>query len=192
MVPDASHGYEAIADDFARARTPSIGPRVVQRWAQRLHPDTAVLDVGCGNGVPISEALIAMGFTVYGVDASASMIAKFQERFPDANVECSPAEDASFFDSKFDAAVAWGLMFLLPAELQQRVIANIARVVDRHGHFLFTSPNQPCSWMDGMTGLPSLSLGHDAYVRELERNGMVLVGNDEDEGQNYYYFAQKI
>jgi 2-polyprenyl-3-methyl-5-hydroxy-6-metoxy-1,4-benzoquinol methylase len=142
--------------------------------------------------MPISEALIAMGFTVYGVDASASMIAKFKERFPDANVKCSPAEDASFFDRSFDAVVAWGLLFLLPVELQRTVVARIARVVNPRGHLLFTAPREPCSWMDGMTGLPSISLGHEAYVQELGMNGLTLVGNDEDEGQNYYYFAQKI
>ena len=42
-----------------------------------------------------------------------------------------------------------------------------------------------------MTDLPSLSPGHDVYVQELEANGLTLLVNDEDEGQNYYYFARK-
>ena len=37
--------------------------------------------------------------------------------------------------------------------------------------------------------LPSISLGHDAYIQELAAQGLVLVGNDEDIGDNYYYFA---
>ena len=37
--------------------------------------------------------------------------------------------------------------------------------------------------MDGMTGLPSVSLGYDVYAQELAAHGLVLVGNDEDEGQ---------
>ena len=43
-----------------------------------------------------------------------------------------------------------------------------------------------------MTGLPSISLGHDVYVQELAAYGLVLVGNVEDEGQNYYYFPTKL
>jgi hypothetical protein len=45
--------------------------------------------------------------------------------------------------------------------------------------------------MDAMTGLPSISLGHDGYADELANHGLALVGNDEDDGQNYYYFAAK-
>lgn len=33
-----------------------------------------------------------------------------------------------------------------------------------------------------MTSLPSISLGQDAYARELSAHGLTLVGNDEDEG----------
>jgi hypothetical protein len=43
-----------------------------------------------------------------------------------------------------------------------------------------------------MTGLPSISLRHDVYVQELATHGLVLVANDEDEGENYYYFAKKL
>jgi hypothetical protein len=42
-----------------------------------------------------------------------------------------------------------------------------------------------------MTDLPLLSLGNDVYVQELESNGLTLLVNDEDEGQNYYYFARR-
>jgi hypothetical protein len=42
------------------------------------------------------------------------------------------------------------------------------------GHFLFTAPRQACSWLDGMTGLPSISLGHDAYAHELAAHGLVF------------------
>ena len=42
-----------------------------------------------------------------------------------------------------------------------------------------------------MTGLQSYSLGHDAYERELAAYGLQLVGNDVDEGENYYYFTIK-
>ena len=42
-----------------------------------------------------------------------------------------------------------------------------------------------------MTGLGSLSLGHEAYEIALRENGLSLVGNMVDEGENYHYFARK-
>lgn len=190
--PDRSNGYEAIAGDFARARTPTIGPRVVREWAKTLPRGTAVLDLGCGHGVPISQALLEDGFTVYGVDASPTLVSKFRERFPQVQVECSPVEDSLFFSRTFDAIVAWGLMFLLPVETQHSLIGKIAHALNRHGRFLFTSPQQACRWIDGMTGLPSISLGQEVYERELAAQGLALTGNDQDEGENYYYFTVKV
>ena len=51
-------------------------------------------------------------------------------------------------------------MFLLPAGTQLNLIGKVTRALNRHGHFLFTSPREASSWMDTMTGLPSISLGH--------------------------------
>jgi len=159
---------------------------------KRLQPGASVLDIGCGHGIPISEVLLQEGFATYGIDASDTLIAKFRERFPKAIVECSSVEESPFFHRTFDAVLAWGLMFLLPADTQRSVIGKVAHALNPNGHFLFTSPREVCSWMDGMTGLPSLSLGYDVYAQELAACGLQLVGNDEDEGQNYYYFATKL
>ncbi len=191
-MDDKTNGYEAIAVAFTRARDRSIGPRVVKEWAKGLVPGTCVLDLGCGFGAPISEVLLEEGFEVNGVDASATMVAKFRERFPGVRVECCPVEESRFFDRTYDAVVAWGLLFLLPAETQRSLIGKVAGVLNRGGRFLFTSPKEPIFWLDGMTDLPSVSLGHDAYVAEMAAHGMELEGNEVDEGGNYYYFGRKL
>lgn len=117
-VPDESHGYERVAEEFMRTRRPSIGPAVVRRWAGALPAGASILDLGCGSGIPISEALLEEGFSLYGVDASETLIARFRERFPGVPAECGPVEESLFFSRLFDGVVAWGLMFLLPADTQ--------------------------------------------------------------------------
>jgi cyclopropane fatty-acyl-phospholipid synthase-like methyltransferase len=155
-------------------------------------PDgSTVLDLGCGTGVPISQALIERGFNVYGVDASARMIAAFRARFPRIPVECAAVEDSAFFNRTFDGVVAWCLFFLLDAEVQRRLIAKVAAVLPSGGRLLFTAPSQSCSWPDAMTGRTTISLGHEAYQNALEAEGILLVGTHRDEGENHYYFAQK-
>jgi hypothetical protein len=44
--------------------------------------------------------------------------------------------------------------------------------------------------MEGMTRLPSIPLGHEVYEQELAAHGLVLVGNDEDQ-RDHYYFVTK-
>ncbi|HXM69077.1 MAG TPA: class I SAM-dependent methyltransferase [Candidatus Acidoferrum sp.] len=160
-------------------------------WSQTLPERAAVLDLGCGTGVPISQALIERGFNVYGVDASPSMVAAFRAGFPTVPIECAAVDDSDFFGRTFDGVVAWGLFFLLDIEVQRRLIAKVAAVLSGGGRLLFTAPSQSCSWADAMTGRTSISLGQEAYRNVLEAEGMSLVGTHRDEGENHCYFAKK-
>jgi 2-polyprenyl-3-methyl-5-hydroxy-6-metoxy-1,4-benzoquinol methylase len=191
LMTDRSNGYEAIARHFIRARTPTIGPTIVRQWAKRLTAGASILDVGCGYGIPISKTLLEGGFRVYGVDASPTLVDKFREQFPNTHVECSSVEDSRFFDRTFDAVIAWGLIFILPIESQKILIGKVARALNPNGQFLFTATKEPWTWQDNLTDLPSVSLGQEVYEQELAAQGLVLLGNDEDEGGNYYYFATK-
>jgi hypothetical protein len=59
------------------------------------------------------------------------------------------------------------------------------------GRFLFTSSAQACTWLDGLTGRESRSLGADTYRALLSEAGITLVGEHSDEGDNDYYEAAK-
>jgi 2-polyprenyl-3-methyl-5-hydroxy-6-metoxy-1,4-benzoquinol methylase len=191
---DKSNGYEEIAAIFisGRGRNHSgDGASVVAEWSQMLPGGATVLDLGCGTGVPISQALIEHGFNVFGVDASPKIVAAFRASFPAVPVECAAVEDSDFFGRSFDGVVAWGLFFLLDVKVQRRLVAKIAGALRSGGRLLFTAPSQSCSWRDGLTGRTSISLGYEAYCKALEAEGMSLVGTRLDEGENHYYFAQK-
>jgi SAM-dependent methyltransferase len=189
---DRSNGWEAVAHEFVEGRQrSSVGVTTVRTWARWLPVGASILDLGCGSGVPISGALLEDGFAVYGVDASPTLTAAFRERFPRAHVACEPAEDSRFFDRAFDGAVAWGLVFLLPADVQRALIHRVARALRPGGRFLFTSPAQACTWPDLSTRRTSRSLGAAAYERALADADLTLVDTRVDEGENHYYDAAK-
>jgi hypothetical protein len=106
-------------------------------------------------------------------------------------VECAAVEDSDFFARTFDGVVAWGLFFLLDAEVQRRLIKRVAGVLAKRGRLLFTAPKESGSWPDVMTGRSQFSLGYEEYRKALEAEGMLLVGTRRDEGENHYYLAQK-
>jgi 2-polyprenyl-3-methyl-5-hydroxy-6-metoxy-1,4-benzoquinol methylase len=191
--PDRSNGYEGVAEAYIAGRGSGgiVGVAAVRQWAQTLPPGSSVLDLGCGNGVPISRVLMENGLSVWGVDASAKMVAAFRARFPAAPVECSPVEESALFGRAFDAVMAWGLMFLLAPATQELVIRKAAGVLGSGGRFLFTSPPVVCEWADAMTGQTSVSLGAERYIQLLEEAGLTVVGQWEDEGQNHYYLSVK-
>lgn len=191
-APDGSNGYEAAAEDFMSHRTAStIGAATVRQWARLFPRGGAVLDLGCGHGLPISRTLVDEGLTLFGVDASVTMIAAFRARFPEAPAEHGEVQDSRFFGRKFDGVVAWGLMFLLSEDAQAKVIHKVGVALEPGGRFLFTAPQQECEWLDSLTGQRSRSLGSDAYRRLVESAGLILDDEADDEGENHYFFVRK-
>ena len=173
------------------ARDPRTGAAIIREWSRTLPPRSAILDLGCGHGVPISQTLIDEGFTVFGVDASRTLIEAFRKRFPNTFVECAGVEDSEFFQRTFDGVVACGLMFLMPEDSQLLVIHKVARALNPNGRFLFTFPKEIVKWRDALTDRESLSLGAKRYHEILDAEGLDVVGERSDEGGNYYCLAAK-
>jgi SAM-dependent methyltransferase len=108
-----------------------------ERWAAFLHElwgaDGAgvrtVLDVCCGTGLMASE-LIALGYRVVGVDASAAMLARARGLLgPDVALIRETLPDLTI-DGVFDAAVSTfdGLNYLTLAELRSTLMALEGRI----------------------------------------------------------------
>lgn len=188
---DRSRGYDALAEAFIGRRS-DIGSRLVHEWARtRVPPGGRIVDVGCGNGVPITVGLIEQGFEVFATDASARMLEAFRTRFPEVLTSREAIEDGSLFGLEFDAVIAIGLLFLLEEEAQVRAIGNLARAVRPGGRLLFGAPKQKGDWSDNLTQQRSVSLGRQAYIAEIERNGLEFVHCHTDRGDNNYYEAAK-
>jgi SAM-dependent methyltransferase len=191
---DNSNGYEGIATLFLKGRGQAvngIGAPEVRSWARTLPPTATVLDLGCGTGIPISKVLIQEGMTVYGVDGSPTLVKAFRQNFPNTPVVCETVESSLFFNRKFDAVIAWGLLFLLSPDAQATVLQKLANVLHSGGKFLFTAPHQKASWKDAMTGQTSTSLGGKKYKQLLTESGLSLIEEFEDEGENHYYSSVK-
>jgi len=196
-MKDLSNGYESISAEWlatrgnGRTRSNAIGVKEVRRWAKTLPPQSSVIDLGCGPGFPITAVLIEEGLEVFGVDAAPSLVAAFQQNLPGTPVVCESVLESSFFNRKFDAVLSIGLIFLLRADEQRRLIQRFADALVPGGHLLFTAPAEPGIWTDVMTGLQSTSLGAEEYRSQLAAVGLSVTAEYEDEGQNHYFSALK-
>lgn len=171
------------------AQRSATGAATVRHWRRALPADAVVLDLGCGCGEPIAAALLDEGCRIRGVDASPSLFAEFQRRFPGVPVANEPVEESDFFGETYDGIVAIGLLFLLPPEIQELVIGRVAGALKPGGRFLFTAPTQAVAWRDSLTGRVSVSLGDEAYRRVLADVGFRVALEYVDEGENHYYDA---
>src|SRR5690606_32328875 len=197
VMMDPSNGYERVAAEFlaGRGRAPStaVGTKEVRDWTRTLPHGAAVIDLGCGTGLPITKVLVDEKLNVYGVDAAPSLVAAFRHNLPEVPVAWESVVESSFFNRMFDGVVAWGLLFLLHPEEQRLLIRRVADILVPGGRFLFTSSSatKPLVWNDGMTGLESRLLGAAEYRKLLSEVGLYVTREYEDVGGNHYYDAVK-
>jgi cyclopropane fatty-acyl-phospholipid synthase-like methyltransferase len=161
----------------------------VRKWAKTLPRGSSVIDLGCGPGFPITVVLVEEGLQVFGVDAAPSFVAAFQRNLPGTPVVCESVLESRCFDRTFDAVLSIGMMFLLKAEEQHRLIRRFAEILAPGGRLLFTSSAKPAVWNDVMTGVESVSLGAEEYKKLLGTAGISVVEEYEDVGENHYFDA---
>ena len=135
--------YDLIADWYASDRGRTVGVAEALAVAATLPARSRILDVGCGNGVPITEALVNAGHRVVGLDSSAGMLDRFRANLPGTPVVRGDARQCPFGDGAFDAAFSWGMLFHLQRVDQAAAFASVSRVLKPGAQFLSMMPMMP-------------------------------------------------
>jgi SAM-dependent methyltransferase len=187
--------YDLIAEWYASERVDQTGVPETTALASSIPYGSRVLDIGCGNGVPVTRALLRGGHLVIGLDSSSAMIERLRNNCPETLAVQGIVQACPFADRIFDAAVAWGVMFHLDPENQIKAIAGVSRVLKVGGPFLFTS-----GAVDGFEGKEDtmngimfqyFSFSIENYRRILADHGLALIDVHADKGDNTYYLATR-
>lgn len=161
----------------------------VHEWARHaildalaLGPDDHLLDLGCGGGLLLSDAL-STGARATGIDHSEEMVALASERAPAANVMLGKAESLPFADEMFTAVAMSVVFFFLDDPIG--VLRECRRVLRGEGRLaVYTTAPE----LRGTPAAPEpiASRGHfysDAELAELGlRAGLSEVGVRNERG----------
>src|ERR1051325_9920322 len=191
------HEYDLIADWYANDRSRSIGVREALESLATLPRGARVLDLGCGNGVPLTAALVDAGYSVVGLDSSNAMLARFHRNLADTAVVRADARQCPFKPGTFDAAVSWGMMFHMTRAEQSLALANLTHVLKPGAPFHFTAAEIPtvANPDPGITGTMNGVTFHyyavASYRELLAAHGFELIERFDDPGANSYFVARK-
>ncbi|HYM64121.1 MAG TPA: methyltransferase domain-containing protein [Gaiellaceae bacterium] len=157
-------GYDAVAEAYAQLEGEEEWPRM--RWLAdllaRLDAGSDVLDLGCGNGIPATQA-IAQRHNAVGVDISARQIALARKNVPNADFMCGDAASLDFPENRFDAVVSFYMLGHIPRAEHARLLARIFGWLRPRGYFLVSveeeeEPDTVADWL----GTPMFFSSFDA------------------------------
>ena len=121
-------GYDCIAErhhEFAQTTRVDERARYVSVLLDALPAGVAVLDLGCGAGVPTTQAL-ARRFKVTGVDISERQIELARRNVPEAEFIRADITRLDFPPASFDGVAAFYSLIHVPREELGKLFQNIA------------------------------------------------------------------
>ena len=132
-------GYDRVAERYLASKDleDSTTLAALEELAGELPPGAAVLDLGCGAGVP-ATGWLAQRFAVTGVDFSAKQLELARRNAPSASFIKADMTDLEFAPETFDAVVALHSIIHVPRAEHPALIENIRRWLKPGGGFLAT------------------------------------------------------
>jgi SAM-dependent methyltransferase len=192
---ETGRAYDAIAawwDAGERAATTGLD---FLRSAVRIAPRGRALDVGCGTGGRMIEALQSSGYSVTGVDVSPGMLAFARRRHP--GVDFFEADIATWSaNGRFELVLAWDSIFHIPRAAQAAIVGRLCDLLADGGVLLFTAGGVDSEIRGEMAGqtFGYGSLADVDYLRILGDRGCscVLMQRDQYPEVHLVIIAQKV
>jgi 2-polyprenyl-3-methyl-5-hydroxy-6-metoxy-1,4-benzoquinol methylase len=199
-------GYDKISRTY-RGDTFDRDDPAMARYAQwvgelvALVPaGSAVLDLGCGNGVPVAQLLAQAGFGVTGVDLSPVQVGRAQAIVPAARFICADMTELAFPAQTFAAITSFYAIIHVPLAEQPTLLANIYQWLRPGGYLMatvgantWTGTEQ--NWLDVAGAQMYWSHADTATYQEwLEQQGFTICWSrfvPEGDGGHSLFLAQR-
>ena len=193
-------GYDALsyryrADD---ADDGNYGPWLAA-LRTRIPAGAAVLDLGCGNGIPVARHLAAAGHAVTGVDISQVQIQRARRLVPAATFLHADITRLTLPAAAFDAVVCLYALIHLPLDEQPPLLSRIAGWLRPGGWLLATTGHQAWTgvedgWLGGTVPMWWSHADAATYRAWLEAAGLQVTAQDfvpEGAGGHALFWARR-
>ncbi|MGH3760159.1 class I SAM-dependent methyltransferase [Actinophytocola sp.] len=132
-------GYDALSTRYDEAYGASTKYRPwLASLIAALPPAAAVVDLGCGSGVPVARDLVAAGHRVTGVDFSAAQLCRARQLVPAATLVQSDLTMVRFSPGSLDAVLAFYSIIHVPLAEQPSLLHRVAGWLRAGGIFAAT------------------------------------------------------
>lgn len=134
-------GYNRVSwayQDDAGSIDPGIRLDAVRDLGNRLQRGGRVVDLGCGNGVPVARELSRLGFDVVVVDVSPVQVEWARSLVPEASFLCADMTSVELSRASFDAVIAFWSIIHVPIDQQPVLLDQIVNWLTPGAWFMAT------------------------------------------------------
>ena len=157
-----ARGYDEIVDTYLdQFGESSVRAAKLAEAVTHLAAGAAVLDLGCGAGVPVARELVRLGFDVTGVDASLGQIERARQNAPQARFILGDMASVDLAAGAFDAVLAFYSITHLPRSEHAPLVRKIAGWLRPGGRFLASFGTVEGDWSGEWLGT-RMSFSHNA------------------------------
>jgi 2-polyprenyl-3-methyl-5-hydroxy-6-metoxy-1,4-benzoquinol methylase len=193
-------GYNALSYHYRRADAAegTYAPWIAD-LKTRLPAAGAVLDLGCGCGVPVAQSLAAAGYHVTGVDISEVQIDRARRPVPAGTFLRADATQVEFAPGSFDAVVCLYALIHMPLAAQPVLLRRAASwlrpagwLLAVAGHSAWTGTED--NWLDGHTPMWWSHADAGTYRTWLEQAGLEITAEafvPEEDGGHALFWARR-
>ncbi|MBM7423648.1 class I SAM-dependent methyltransferase [Spongiibacter marinus] len=187
--------YDYIAPLYQRDMLHSDYGLSALRRAIRYCPIVGdALDVGCGVGGRMIDALQQAGFTPEGIDVSAGMLSLAQQAHPGLGF-CRADICQWQSQRRFALILAWDSLFHLPLNEHEPVLRKLCRLLDDNGVLIYSFGDAEGSHIDQWHGrdFHYSSIGISENLRVLMSEGLTILHCERDQHpqSHVYVIAHK-
>jgi 2-polyprenyl-3-methyl-5-hydroxy-6-metoxy-1,4-benzoquinol methylase len=133
-------GYDQMAEQYLATKDSEdpLALEALEDLASLLPSEAAVLDLGCGAGVPVTRWLADRGFAVTGVDVSPKQLELARTNVPEGTFLKADMTEVTFAPESFDAVVAFHSIIHVPRTEHPTLLESIHRWLEPGGALLAT------------------------------------------------------
>ncbi len=129
-------GHDSIAEKYHAIRRTFDSRKELGEFARLLPENAKVLDVGCGDGVPVAQFLVELGFDVTGIDFSEKMLKLACKSVPRAKFVLRDMTELDIDSDSFEGLVAFYSIIHVPREKHFPLFQSFHRILKPDGVML--------------------------------------------------------
>jgi len=175
-------GYDQCAQNYLDQRDLFKNQKYLEDLIQRLNPNSKILDIGCGAGVPIDQFLIEKGFKITGVDISPEQIKLAKQNLSSGEFLVKDMSDINFPDNSFDAIISFYAIFHINRKEHQELFNKLFSILKPNGYLLVTTGSEDWEGIEKFHGVKMFwsHYSADKNLEIIKNSGFKIISSEID------------